>query len=338
MLFVPREIIGLPFTGKRVPVYLQDWFTEIAGRYEHSKHFVVLEDGRPVGSLTITIMRNPLGMRQGYNLPWARLCGPSFADGLSETKKAQVTRELIGQLPTDVSYFLVLANERDYELFLSEGFRPALEYNYTIATDQFNDLEESFSSMTKRHICQARRQLIVSSTTADDFIRIYAADLARRRRKPNAPLAIARDLIEEGLRRGQARIFTAKRRDTGEIDAAIACLWDTESYYYWLTTRRVAAKGESKPSQGAIKLLLLSAIEDAAARGLTFDFDGVETSASVKENGKSRLYDGMGAQPSVRYRVKRETALERILGRSRAPVKFAIRKTFGSFMALKLNP
>jgi len=93
--------------------------------------------------------------------------------------------------------------------------------------------------MNKRHIRQAEDHLIVSTTTPRTFIDTYAADLRRRHRKSYAPLGIAHDALEEGLRRGQACIFTATSRVTGEVDAAVASLWDEVNYYYWMTTRRI---------------------------------------------------------------------------------------------------
>jgi hypothetical protein len=337
MLLVPREIIGLPVDERKSPVYLQGWLTEIASRDDRTRTTVVSENGQQIGSLTIILERNTLGMRQGYNLPWARLCGPVTSEGVSKEKRAHIARELIRQLPTDASLFLALADEVDFRLFLSEGFRPTPADNYIVSPDRLPALYASFSKMTQRHIKQAQRDLIVSTTTPDDLIKIYASDLVRRRRKSYGPLDIARDILTEGLRQGQARIFTAKRRDTDEVDAAIACLWDDARYYYWMTTRRLPVDGESKPHHGAVKLLLWSAIQDAASRGLTFDFDGAETNLAQSKQGKARLYRGMGAQRCVRYAVKRETKPEQILSRFRSPVKLLIRKTLGRLMALKIN-
>src|SRR6266852_5216953 len=337
MLFVPRDVTGTLSQETNVPVYLQDWLTAIAARGGNTRKTVVTENGEPLGSLTISLDRNALGMKQAYNLPWARTCGPSIPEGINEERRADITRRLIRQLPTNVSFFLTLADEFDFRSFLEEGFKPVSEANYVIPPVPFPALHASLSKMTKRHIKQAQRDLVVSTTTPDSFIEIYATDLARRRRKPYAPLDIARDILSEGQRQGQARIFTAKRRDTGEIDAAIACLWDNAKYYYWMTTRRLQASGQNKPHQGAVKLLLWSAIQDAAARGLTFDFDGVPSGFSSKENGVTRLYAGMGGQRSIRYRVKRETGLEKSLGRLRTPIKLLITKTFGTFMTLKMN-
>jgi hypothetical protein len=332
-----HKLVGRPLNDGKRPVYMQKWFTEIAERSEKARKLFLVQDGRPVSSLTLELARNCLGMKQAYNLSWARLCGPSIPEHFSNYKKAQITRELIRQLPTDVSYFLTLANKADYELFVAEGFQSALEENYTISHDRLATLQYSFSNLTKRHIRQAKRHLVVSTTTPEDFIDTYATNLFHRRRRPSASLAIALDILKEGLRRDQARIFTANRRNTRKIDAAIACLWDDENYYYWMTTRRTAMDGETRPLQGAVKLLLLSAIQDAGARGLTFDFDGVGASVGSVKNGISRLYGGMGARPSVRYRVKRETKLEQVIGPLRVPVKLAIKKTLGRFVALKYN-
>jgi hypothetical protein len=337
MLLVSRDIAGIPLDCGKSPVYMQGWFTDIAAQNNNTKEIVVIEDGKVVGSLPIVLARNSLGMKQAYNLPWARVCGPNIPEGIGKTERARITRQLIRQLPTDVSYFLTLATEFDYGLFLSEGFQPDLEDNYTVAPNLSAVLHASFSKMTRRHIRQAQEHLIVSTTTSRAFIQTYATDLIRRRRKSYAPLTIAHDILEEGLLRGQARIFTANRRDTGETDAAVACLWDDTNYYYWMTTRRVQVDGQTKPHQGAVKLLLWSAIQDAASKGLTFDFDGIPSDFSLKKDGVTRLYEGMGAQRSVRYRVKRETRVEQYLGRLRTPTKRFITKTAGTFMTLKMN-
>jgi hypothetical protein len=337
MLFVPRNVIANPSQDAIVPVYMQDWFTEIAARGAKTRRVAVTENGKLLGDLTVSLERNGLGMKQAYNLPWARLGGPNISEGIDEERRARITRQLIRQLPSNVSFFLKLTNESDFKLFLEEGFKPDSENNYFIPPAALPTLHASFSKMTKRHIKQAQRDMVVSTVAPDAFIEIYAADLARRRRKPYAPLAIARDILAEGQRQGQARIFAAKRRDSGEIDAAIACLWDDARYYYWMTTRRLQTSNHDKPHQGAVKLLLWSAIQDAAARGLTFDFDGAGLDLTPSECGKTRLYGGMGAQRCIRYAVTRETKVERVLGRFRPLIKRAIRTTVGKLLTLRLN-
>jgi Acetyltransferase (GNAT) domain len=337
MLFVSRDVTGISTQYYDTPVYMQDWLIEAAGSEPSARRVIVEEDGELLGSLSFCLVRNSVGMKQIYNLPWTRVCGPSIPEEMSAERKADIVRQLIRQLPRNASCFLRLAREFDVKLFLQEGFRSDLETNYFIPPDAPQNVYVSFSKMTKRHIKQAERDLVVSSTTADRFFDIYSADLIRRRRKPSAPLTIARDILAEGQRLGQARVFIASRCDTGETEAAIACLWDNARYYYWMTTRRLDSNSQTKPHQGAIKLLLWSAIQDASTRGLIFDFDGTDLGCSAGIDGKIRLYEGMGARRCFRYAVTRETKMEQALGRFRPIVKSAIRNTLGRVIPLKLN-
>jgi hypothetical protein len=322
MLLVPRDVHGPLLWGAKIPVYMQDWLTAISGKSDTTQKTVVTDEGVTQGSLAFALKHNVLGMKQGYNLPWAHLNGVHVCADVDGDKRADVIRKIIRRLPKSVSLFLTLASETDYRLFLAEGFQSAAEHNFVVVPDRLPVLHDSFSKMTKRHIKQAERELIVSTTTPETFIDIYEADLARRRRKPYSSLAIARDILKEGLRQEQARIFTAQRRDTGKIDAAIACLWDEARCYYWMTTRRLQTDRGSKPNQGAVKLLLWSAIQHAAAKGLIFDFDGAGTDGCLQQPGKTRLYHGFGAQRCIRYAVKRETRLERVVERFRPRSSF----------------
>jgi hypothetical protein len=314
---------------QNVPVYLQDWFTAIAEKQKFARKEILTENGDPVASLSLSFTRNGVGMKQAHNLPWVRLCGLRFRDEVPESRKTEMARQLLKQLPENVSYFLTVASEFDYGVFCSLGFEPVLEHNYIITPDQFPNVTHSFSSLTKRHLKQANRQLIVSSTTADSFIGLYQANLNSRLRRSYAPLEVAHELLREGLRRKGARIFTAVNRETGEIDAAVACLWDDARYYYWMTTRRRQRYGQTKAHQGAVKLLLWSAIQDAAAKNLIFDFDGAPNGGSV------RLYEGMGGKRTLRYRMIRRTKVERYVGTLRRPLKRFLRNTLGRIIALK---
>jgi len=67
-------------------------------------------------------------------------------------------------------------------------------------------------------------------------------------------------------------------------DAAVACAWDEERYYYWLSTRRHAARDDSHrphPHPDAIKLLIVKAMSHAEQLGLIFDADGVTTPGTL---------------------------------------------------------
>src|SRR3981081_4816898 len=108
---------------------MQRRFTEIGEQNDDTRKIVVTEDGKVAGSLIIVLGRNSLGMKQAYNLPWARVCGPNIPEDTCKTRKTEITRQLIKQLPTDVSYFLTLSNEFAYRLFLSGACDEALRTN-----------------------------------------------------------------------------------------------------------------------------------------------------------------------------------------------------------------
>jgi Acetyltransferase (GNAT) domain len=313
-----------------IPVYMQSWFTAIAAK-GRTLRVEVVEDQNVAGFFSCSVYRNPLGMKQAYNLPWARVGGPIVDAGVDRERRKQIAESLINRLPSNRSYFLTLSNEDDFRLFLAAGFVGESEDNFVIPRDQATIWERGLSRMSKRHLRTADRALSISSIQPAEFTQLYAEHLAMRRRKPYADLSIARDLLIEAIRRGQARVTAACRRDTGEIDAAVACLWDDTSYYYWMTTRRPPSAAHGAPHAGAVKLLLRAAINHAHAKGLNFDFDGV-TSVQV-----ANLYAGMGGTRSVRYQVRRGTICERFASLVRPPVKSVLRNTIGRLTALKLN-
>jgi hypothetical protein len=103
-------------------------------------------------------------------------------------------------------------------------------------------------------------------------VETYARDLSDRRRKSCASPAIAHRILDEGLRRGQARSFqTRQSRNRSRPRGSIG---DDTNYYNSITTRRVRTSEPDKPALGAIKLLLWSAIQNALAKG-RYDFDRV---------------------------------------------------------------
>jgi hypothetical protein len=314
-----------------MPVYMQDWFTGLIAARSDVIRATVAKNNMAVGVFIVSPYQNSLGMKQAYNLPWARVGGPVIDENADPVLRPQIVKDLIDQLPSNRSYFLTLSDESDFNAFLAAGFEGELEENFVIPVEQATTWERGLSNMARRHLRRAKEELTVSTLDPAEFVRHYGEHLSMRRRKPYADLSIARDLLLEATRRGQARVMAARRRDSVEIDAAVACLWDNSRYYYWMTTRRPPVSGRRAPHQGAVKLLLYTAIKHAHGKGLTIDFDGVPSSRI------GQLYAGMGGTKSVRYKVKRETICERFARLVRSPVKSALRGTIGRLIALKLN-
>jgi hypothetical protein len=279
---------------------MQRWFTDVAAQNDNAKEMVVVEDGKVAGSLPIVLVRNSLGMKQAYNLPWARVCGPNLPEDISKSKRTQITRQLIRQLPTDASYFLTLATEFDYGLFLSEGFQPALEDNYTVTPNLSAVLHASFSKMTRRDIRQAQEHLIVSTTTPRALIQGLCD-----RSCPQTPQVVCAAHDRARYSRGRCapgssprlhRTRTRHRRNWRGDGVLVG------RHQLFLLDDNASSSGRrTDPTPPG---LLWSAIQDAASKGLTFDFGGIRSDFSLEKDGVTRLYEGMGAQRSVRYRVE----------------------------------
>jgi len=79
----------------------------------------------------------------------------------------------------------------------------------------------------------------------------------------------------------------------------VFCVWDQTAAYYLLTTRIPDAH------DGAVSLVLWEAIQDAAQRGLIFDFDGLVNKESFA------FLSGFGGVLCPRYVVTRISPLER---------------------------
>jgi hypothetical protein len=89
----------------------------------------------------------------------------------------------------------------------------------------------------------------------------------------------------------------AARDAAGTIVAAIFYVWDQRSAYYMLTTRAKDA------GNGAVSLLLWSAMCHASGLGLIFDFAGVGSNS-----GRALFSAGFGGTVAPRYVASRYTS------------------------------
>jgi hypothetical protein len=154
---------------------------------------------------------------------------------------------------------------------------------------------------TRNAARQAARQYSVEDNiSAEEFCELYKMNLAARKWPENIDLAVVAALIEHSRLRGQGEILLA-RNEAGIAKAAIFRIWDQTACYYLLSTRTLDS------GNGAITLLLWSAIQRAIAMNLTFDFDGFGYAGAVL------FYAGFGAQIRPRYIVSKSTAFYRLL-------------------------
>jgi hypothetical protein len=148
-----------------------------------------------------------------------------------------------------------------------------------------------------------RAQEILAVDTLDDpqaFMDFYEANLRARGTRSFYDRRVCTRLIAACLQRGAGRMLAAKDR-AGRLQSAILTVWDRAMEYYFMSTRTPDSHN------GAISLMVWTAIQHAARAGLTFDMDGLH----VKNNRVSNLglFSGFGGVIRPRYIVRRSSLL-----------------------------
>ncbi len=158
--------------------------------------------------------------------------------------------------------------------------------------------------MRKKKRSQIRRAQEVLEVSALDhpelFWRFYESNVEQRGLRNYYAKADVLGSIEQVFARGCGRIYAARSKD-GALVAAIRCIWDHKSCYYYMSSRNADAH------DGAVRLLLWQAIQDAAQLGLIFDFDGVSSSESVA------FFAGFGGHSTPRFKATRTSAAGRLV-------------------------
>jgi hypothetical protein len=154
---------------------------------------------------------------------------------------------------------------------------------------------------TRNVIRRAKEVLTVSdAVSAEVFFDFYEVNLNKKgiRNHYNKDVAVA--LIAESVRRNSGRVLTAVN-SAGDPQAAIFTVWNARREHYLMSTRRHDAMN------GAVNLLIWSAIKDASANGRTFDMDGLHIRNSRISNFP--LLAGFGGSIRPRYVVWRSSPI-----------------------------
>lgn len=209
--------------------------------------------------------------------------------------QSEVLDELLAQLPRNTSYYFTSSSRLSYSdlvrsSFVKAGFTYTTQVNY-VRRPGTSDVMGELKSKHRTHIKAAAKKMEIVEPSAEEFVNFYQSNLEAQGQNSYAPLAIVKHLITVGAERKQIRVIAARRRceqndgtftSNVPYDAAIACAWDKDRYYYWLSTRRRhLPSGQQKPPHpDAIKLLAMNAMHHAQSLGLIFDADGVTSPGS----------------------------------------------------------
>ena len=279
---------GMVTDPANLMVFQQPWWMGIAKGDSDFCELQVRRNNITVGSLAFILVTNKFGNKLGFPPVWSHLGGPVVSQDWSREERADVIRELIAQLPRNISLrFVCSPATSDADLTKQEFTRAGFECSTEITYLQYPSdpgILERLSGESRRQIASAPKKLQVLDIGADEFVSFYEANLAAAGKKSYASLKSARDLITRGQKGDapQIRVIAAKqRREGAPLDAAIAYAWDNKRFYLWLVThRRSSDNSHDKPHPHAVKLLILAGTEAARKMGLIFDADGATTTGS----------------------------------------------------------
>lgn len=296
-------LIRRPEIDPLVPtIFHEHWWLDIAtgGGYEIVK---ISRSGTTVGWLPY-FPRSKFGIKYSVNPSTMHFIGPAIdaGDGSLETRflrKLEITRALIASLPPASVYrYKCHRAVTDVVAFQAEHFSTSVQFTYEIQPHPPDMLWDGLRHKKRSKIRRAKELLTVTEIGDSElFWSFYESNLKRRGiRNVHYDKATTCHLVDACLMRGCGRIYAAKDK-LGSLTAAVFCIWDRTSCYYFMTTRRTDAHG------GAISLLVWEAMQEAAQRGLIFDFDGLTHPESIL------FFTEFGGTLSPRYVVTRKSLI-----------------------------
>jgi hypothetical protein len=286
-------------------IYHEPWWLDVVtdGRIEFVES---REHGRIVGRLPF-LQQSRLNFRSSNMPPFTHFLGPAVDHGRVAAKnrllrQIEVTGDLIRQLPRMASFRQKMHRGINNVIaFQSAQFDASAQFTFEIRPEESSLIWRNMRDKTRNVIRTGEKTFSVDgSMDPETFIDFYKGNLRERAMTQNVDMELCQRLIEQCLRRGCGRFWVA-RNDAGVAKAAIFCVWDNAACYYLLSSRTLDS------GNGAVALLIWSAIRHAAFSGKIFDFDGLGSVGSIM------FYSGFGGVVSPRYIVSRSNLSYRFL-------------------------
>lgn len=280
-------------------IFHEAWWLDIVtgGDYAVAE---VSDNGKTVGRLPYFLKRRG-GLQYSIMPPMTHFIGPAVVHhgGPPATRflwQAKVTHELIRQLPPASIYQWKCHRDiTDAIAFQQEKFHTTVQFTHEVFPDTEEVLWQHLRGEKRKKIRSAQRSVILRDVRdPSEFWQAYDRNLQHKGNRNVCDRDLCCRLIEGCLARDRGRIYGAYDQH-GQLTAAVFCIWDQTSAFYFMSTRNPGAH------QGAISLLAWEAMKEAASRGLIFDFDGLN-------NGNAVLFfTEFGGIVSPRYIVTRRT-------------------------------
>jgi hypothetical protein len=268
---------------KSIPVFMQPWWLDVVCQQGEWDVWLFEKNGEVVAATTC-FLRKKYGLRFIVQPPLTQYAGIWWKD-LTFSKKHQeyhhvkdVLNQWINQIPTvpffQQQYAYTLT---DWQPFYWKGFQQTTRYTYILNPIQdLTTIYNHFHENTKRKIrkaAEAGLQILRFETESDDtafdaFYHLNSLTFQKQGLKNPIDIHLFKQL-DLVLKSKQGRTIYLARDAHGVYNAALYLVYDSKSAYYL-----AGGVDVSIPKNNALYLLLWTAIQDAAQRVSTFDFEG----------------------------------------------------------------
>ena len=278
-------------------IFHEPWWLAAASddTYEEA---IVTADNTIIARLPYLRLRK-IGWQTALVMPtMTHVLGPSISLDLPGSERSRslrrftISSDLIAQLPkAGHIWFALHRRETDTLAFEAAGFTTTVDFTLDIAPNEPHLLWREMRDKTRNVIRRAEE--ILTPQTIDDpalFLDFYEENLRRRGLRNHFDRRICGNVIAACLKRGRGRLLFAVDA-AGALQAAIFTVWDHEAEYYLMSTRA------PESHNGAVSLLIWTALQEASACGRIFDLDG------VKSRTNYMLVTGFGGTLRPRYLV-----------------------------------
>ena len=279
-------------------IFHEHWWLETVtgGRYQIVE---CSQGGRLIGWLPYVLSQRR-GFRASVMPDMTYALGPAIDEGAGGSNKRWLRRldtlqELAGKLPS-VGFFSQTCHPGTPDVlgFQACGFDTAVQFSAEVSPAPKEAMWMAMRDKTRNVIRRAAERWEVTPIGEPQlFKRFYRDNLARNHDASYFDLETIAKVFEAAHPRQRCAMVMA-RNTAQQIAAAVFYVWDEHRMWYLLSSR-APALGEN----GAVSLLIWHAMQDAAQRGLVFDFHGVGA------EGTARFYAGFGATLKPRFAVHR---------------------------------
>jgi hypothetical protein len=293
------ESTGDGFEREGETIFHSDWWLDAVAPGQWRK-LTVTQGGRLVGALPLW-ENSRFGIRRWVMPPFTHVFGPVVDSGCGTAnarmhRRFSITRELLEQIPRAALFRQTLDHTvPDILAFQAAGYRAYPHYTILVDCKNLEDVWSGMRQKTRRFIRRAEETYSTSVYyDIENFIRFYGNNLEGERLSGGWFDRLPA-LYEACVARDSGKILAAYD-PKGDLAAAVFFVWGLGRMYYLLTTR-----AKTSPDFGVVSMLIWKAMQQAHARSLVLDLDGIISQSNY------RFLSGFGGVAQPRMVVYRQT-------------------------------